>query len=748
MSVPRTARIASIIEKRRPLVQKIESVEANLNNLASALRKLEEHRNELMTRVDDPNIRERLKEINFSTIQPSISTEINFFTIQPSIPKALEALAKLRVRFSRDRLNIGVVGRARQGKSRLLQSLTGLTAVEIPDGDSQHCTGVRSTIRHESNVETYGEVWFHSEQSFLNEVIALYYKELCLGVKPMTLQEFASQPVPPLPSHVVGAELGAKYKHLQRYHTHFDKYRHLLQVYSPRRISRNEIREYVAQDNLKGEAVFFNYLAVREVKIVCMFPNADIGQIALVDMPGLGDTGIGDQERVIETLGKDVDFVLFVRKPNAAGDYWGDVDVKLYDIAASALGELPINLWSFMVLNQTSAGPKNGDNSNNCQDLLRTIAEKHIFVKKCVIANCANSEEANTKILDTALDYLADNITSLDKQYASASHKWLIQLQKEVKAELEKAGRALGQAIQQEKEFSKFTTLFNEFWYQITDSLEKLLKTLRNQREQEDIEFKKKVEEVLKTCRTDTGLPILEKIEIRANAEGGLIIAYNKYLNEIRAHLSQHFLSLDEGLTRSLDGVKSQIATVLIEKGRLGGLTDAKNADFIQEFVKVLPDQIIAGKSSKVKFGFQVLAEFELSYRGLIQHRIRQHLDILTPDEATALGLSSTSSAEQVLANLKTAQAEAVYKCQNALEELLCEPSQAVFAIVEEFLDRILRAADVKDEWRIFLKNVQFQIWPSEFEQLSQQTQIRREWQQAVDTAAANNSNSMQFLSE
>jgi len=153
MNTNRTARIASIIEKRRPLAQKIEGVEANLKSLVSALRNLEDNRNQLLTRVDEPNVKGQLKEIDFSTIQLSIAAE-------------LEVLDKLRGRFSRNTLNIGVIGRARQGKSRLLQSLTGLTSAEIPDGDRQHCTGVRSTIYHNPNVETYGEVWFYSEQSF------------------------------------------------------------------------------------------------------------------------------------------------------------------------------------------------------------------------------------------------------------------------------------------------------------------------------------------------------------------------------------------------------------------------------------------------------------------------------------------------------------------------------------------------------------------------------------------------------
>lgn len=162
-----TTRITDIIEKRKPLVQRIEGVEANLRTLSDALYKLEERRNYLSTQVDDTAVIGRVKEIDCSHIKLAIASE-------------LEALTKLKNRFSRHTLNIGVVGRARQGKSRLLQSLTGLSAVEIPDGDRQHCTGVRSTIYHTPNLDTYGEVWFHTEQSFLDEVITPYYEKLRL----------------------------------------------------------------------------------------------------------------------------------------------------------------------------------------------------------------------------------------------------------------------------------------------------------------------------------------------------------------------------------------------------------------------------------------------------------------------------------------------------------------------------------------------------------------------------------------
>jgi ATPase subunit of ABC transporter with duplicated ATPase domains len=149
-STSRSAQIAQIIQKRRPLAQKIETVESNLKTLSAALRKLEKQRDQIL--VDDSVAVGRPSEIDFSAVQRNIDNE-------------LTTLNNLRARFSRNTLNIGVVGRARQGKSRLLQSLTGLSSAEIPDGSGQHCTGVRSNIHHNPEIgETYAEVCFHTQR--------------------------------------------------------------------------------------------------------------------------------------------------------------------------------------------------------------------------------------------------------------------------------------------------------------------------------------------------------------------------------------------------------------------------------------------------------------------------------------------------------------------------------------------------------------------------------------------------------
>ncbi|BAY89803.1 MULTISPECIES: hypothetical protein [unclassified Tolypothrix] len=387
-----------------------------------------------MKQLDNLNIKQLFKEIDFVTVQQNIAIE-------------LEALKKLRINFSRNTLNIGVVGRARQGKSRLLQSLTGLSANEIPDGNRGFCTGVKSKIYHTPNVETYAPVWFHTEQSFLEEVIFPYYDKLNLSSKPSTLEEFASSTLPGLPEYMRSTSSLVMYDYLrQNYYLNLPMYREMLQVQSPQLIEKSQIREYLSQENVTGERTYFNYLAVREVHIYSDFPNAYIGQIALVDMPGLGDARLGDEEKLIKSLAEDIDIILFVRRPSPFGDYWTSADVALYDLFHGLMSDLPQR--SFMILNRTNIDSADSDNLQICQYFQSQLEEMHIKVVECIIANCADSQEVNTQIIEQVIKYLTTNITSLNRQDVSSHQLRLFQLQSTITADLNKAHQALLQVPQ------------------------------------------------------------------------------------------------------------------------------------------------------------------------------------------------------------------------------------------------------------------------------------------------------------
>ncbi len=417
------------------------------------------------------------------------------------------------------------------------------------------------------------------------------------------------------------------------------------------------------------------------------------------------------------------------------------MDVQLYDTARSALVDLPIEKWSFMLLNRT-AGGEFSDNLEYCQEAARIIAEKHIAVKEHTIANCADPEEAS-QVIDRILTYLEANITSLDEQYLSANKANRTALENEIKAELDKARNALG-ATHSDRWYREFVTLFNKFWKNITSGLQKLLVELDSFRDEEDAEFHQRVNDVVQFCLANTGILLdanneeAKKLIEDLNYElGDYGQTYFECMNRLRTHLSRQFLSLDDALKYSVEKAKSRVTDVLVDKGKgnLGELTQARGSEFLKEIAELLPEDL-----TRLKQGFEILSTFEISYRGLIQHRIRQHLDELTPNRNLDLPFDASLSPEKIQINILEALDEfykaGVRKCENALNSFLSEPNQAAFAMVEEFVDQVLRAEGVQDEWRIFLEEMRSDIWPDEFDRLGERTHLRQEWLHLVERAA------------
>lgn len=733
-NLSREQRINSIIEQRKPLAEEIEHVQTHLNSLSSAMSNLENYRRRLEVSLKDVDVKEQLNKTNFSHIIQQIEEE-------------LEKLRTIKERFSRSTLNIGVVGLMGQGKSTLLKSLSGLTDNEIPAFEGGACTAVRSTIENQEG-EIKAQVILHSEDSFLKEVIWPYYEELRLTSPPTSLEDFASKPFPE--AKLGGATDEEMYNHLRAdYYYNLAKYRHLLKPGEQRKlpIKKDEIPEYVVQKrDPQGRLLSFKHLAVREVKIFCPFqdedPNkkSDIGKVALVDVPGLGDSRLGDEKLMLKTLGQEVDVVLFVRRPDPQRYQWLPVDTQLYDTAAKALNDLEKR--SFMILNYS----QRINNLKACQTLQNNIDT--IKVVRCEIANCSNYKNVN-RVFNLVLDYLAVSINDLDKRYAQSSQDRLIEIYYQINVELANARLALAQYARESRQFK---VLFYKLLQDIVNGLVELRDELFLKHEEVDPDFKKAADAVMQACEINTGIPSEDEIVNRSRDpefKGAYQAVYRVYIAELRTHLSQHFLELDNGLSESIDKMKSLVTNVLVTKGRLGELTQSGGTKFLKEMADLL-----AERQNKLALGFRILWEFKFSYGGSLLPLIRKQLDgLLQPDINKAAPdannfLPDPSNAVEVRTNLEALHKKAVESCKEILDNWLKAPSQVRYYMVEEFVDRVLYAKDMKTEWEIFLsdEDVRSKVWP-EFKESEKRQQMQQEWLNAVARVEAlNQQSAMLFL--
>ncbi|UBU08846.1 hypothetical protein [Nonomuraea gerenzanensis] len=721
----RAAKIAAIQAQRATSAATAEGMERRLAALAEGLSRLEAIRADLVTRVED-DARDQLSAL----AEP-------LKDLMLGVRRERAELERVLARLRRTTLNIGVVGRAGQGKSRLLQSLTGLTTREIPDGSGGFCTGVPSVVRHAPGTTTYADVFFHTEQSFLHEVVTPYFERLRLGRSPTSLEDFAG-PLPPLERE--GQEDIARkesaYAHLSSFRTTLTEYRRWLGTTSPHRITADQIREFVAQDDPDGNRRYHAFRAVRRVHITTSFPHDDLGGIGTIDLPGLGDTNLGDSRLLLSALSDDVDVVLFVRRPAPERDAIQDTDIDLYDLAQSALPDIPMEKRSFLLLNHRRSLDQ--DNLNNARLFRDQIPGSAIKVAGTDIVDCSDAEAVATAF-EPVVDYLLTHVGELDRMLLRARRQTMAELGRQITLLISQARRLDALAQPASMWFPTFQSLFKQAHTSLSAELDQLVDRLREERGLRDTAFSQSVRAVLALARSDDGIPAPEDIRTRFAVEGTRQAAYSHLLDETRAHLSRHFLGLHDGLRECVGQMHEDVAALLARAGGLAPLSGRQGRLFLLDVAERIPPTLRQGRPSEIQYALTMLTEFELNYRGFVQHRIRPCLDGLHGDSpAMALPSDGTLVDEKTMREmLRISYEEALDRCDTALDGLTTEPNGAVFAIVEEFRDRVLRAEGSTDEWRAFYQDIRAELWSDTFSALAEQAGHLRVWDEAVQALAS-----------
>jgi len=242
--------------------------------------------------------------------------------------------------------------------------------------------------------------------------------------------------------------------------------------------------------------------------------------------------------------------------------------------------------------------------------------------------------------------------------------------------------------------------------------------------------FENQVKQALDTCKLDPGIPSENAIlrrSVQPEYKGSLRSVYYAYIAELRAHISQHFLSLNHGLQQSMLNLKNTVANLLIDEVRLGELTDQRGVNFLEYMATLLES-----KNNKLELGFRTFADFEMSYGALLLQLIRQHLnDLLSPD-TNEMDIENMTE-HTVKENLQLLYDEAIAKCEATLNEWLTKPSEVEFFMFEEFSDRILFAEKMKDEWFAFLDDdeIRSKVW-IEFRQIEERKHLQMSWKNQV----------------
>ena len=244
---------------------------------------------------------------------PDLATALQGVSFNDAENKLLEARAACETaltRLRRDSINIGVAGKARQGKSQILQMLTGLGDEQIPTGDGGFCTASRSIVRN--GAPQSATVYYLTEAKLLKDKVAPSYAPvgsspvaLGLSPQPVSIAAFVAAELPTVSdtASVEALENWKKVKALQ------DDLRANPSLVSklgapPESVPLNTVRKYLVKDN--GEA---DYQVVDHVEVVTQFEMDLPNGMTVYDLPGLEDPTPGIRETMLKSVSEDADIV-------------------------------------------------------------------------------------------------------------------------------------------------------------------------------------------------------------------------------------------------------------------------------------------------------------------------------------------------------------------------------------------------------------------------------------------------------
>ncbi len=178
-----------------------------------------------------------------------------------------------------------------------------------------------------------------------------------------------------------------------------------------------ELRPWVAYPTNAEEQqpgpVARRYLAVRDVRIDCPFPHAQVRHLGIVDLPGLGEFAARADEHHVGGLQNEVDVVLLVKRPVEGMAYWGDADARALDLIDSARGFVDRRDFVFLVLNT-------GDTAEALVTALRDhirgqvnsgVPDQFFQVLEC---DAADPGDVFARVLSPVLAHLAARMPAMD----------------------------------------------------------------------------------------------------------------------------------------------------------------------------------------------------------------------------------------------------------------------------------------------------------------------------------------------
>lgn len=697
---------------------------AFFNELMLALQEYQALRENMLSQINSNRGEYYTMSIEDPTLQQKIELADPSATIL-QLQKCLAECDRLEKRFNRETINISVVGRAGQGKSRLLQSISGVENDIIPADTGGDCTGTKSTIANAKG-ETYAHIKFYTEQEIVSQVNAYLEK---IGAKHLSVGTASQIPHIPVDSITVSTTTQESLLgQLRKYVEHYDKYSGDLGTEKDKK--KSEIRYYVAQYATgKPQEHYYAYLGVKEVTIFTQFPTKDVGKVMLVDTIGLGDTSLNLEEKMLDTLVNDSDAAIVVRKPDAQRDGIRNEDDQLYDMLAKALGNSGLEYWLFYVINAC----KELNNVKTGELLLEAFQKKQASGAQkfadLMMANCANESDVRDKLLLPLLNFLTENLQNVDNNLMKAANEQFTDCFQKYFDLCAKVNNVLSGGFRKSLQTGG---LFDEL-YEDNLGLTRELKSLMDKYADQTAKCEAISDNVKSIIRNIAShCPTQDEIRHRLASGGEKGHAPNVYLyyaDNLRAVIRDEFEEINKSTIVNLqDDFKKEVCDVLGDDngGRMKSIPiQGELPGNPISWMEALMEEKMSGYPLIVE-AIRDITEYRLNIEGLLEFKVDNALACLDyyPQNTKFVmpdfnGLSDDDIVFDIEQTLQNAIPIVADDLLDGIQELLIIPYHSFRARIRKLNDRLVFKKEGQRELKNFYRENAPAIWPEEFKNVA-----------------------------
>ena len=745
------ASIRAIRAEKRPEVEK------NLQKIDSLLVALRATRNRADSVADQyPDLKEALRCISFSDVENVLG-------------KARKVCEAALVRLRRDSINIGVAGKARQGKSQILQMLTGLGDAQIPTGDGGFCTASRSIVKNGDSQSA--TVFYLDATKLLGDKVYPSYEpvgtsDVALGLspRPSSVDAFLKTELPTV-SDTASVEALENWKKVRTLQKDLRAHPELVKRLgaSPESIDIGTVRNYLVKDN--GEA---NYQVVDHVEVVTPFAGDLPKGMTVYDLPGLEDPTPGIRETMLKSVSEDADIVLLLRMPKNTGDDWDAADLRTMNMLKDVYPaeEVQPKDWIQLVLNLD-----NRPASHNEKNVER-MKDKAPSGFSPVVCDCG-SKDAVLSMVDDNIDKLVSQAGRIDDlRIRQAEEAFRIALA-EANALYNALRNASGDVVAQESGFN-FEHHLLSFMAQLRDPFKKNLSPAFHEAVKEILErhfkaAKEKFEDIYAKNDDATdfpdALPVFSKSRLAEQfgaAEGPAgpveIAVRNQREAVLKLLRDQLTECCDELVARYFDCV---IATGFATNPALSRIGEVGASDSRARLDNFLAAIRQAGSFASLESAIESLTRFQLTFDGSILPAIYAIDDFndfnperVVPKEDAGNELAETKAYITDDVHDSRERAEALFNWMRQTSERILSritagsEQSALFQITEHvantmranydaFVFRFIWGETTTYEWRRFADRNKAVFWKDEFDAAAANSRLAKDWTSALDALRA-----------